>query len=849
MGEMKYLIVQTLDEEEQKFAEEVLKPSGGVSVSGSYVRGYGDDESVKTLREKNLIVEQVPDDVSLNWLEPADHQLNAELAQAEESEVSSLKGIAVDVPDVCVIQFKGPLRSEWKQQLEERGVELLSAKPDFAFKARLKDQSSETIEALDFVKRVVRYDPGERYKRLRKDTRRAKEHRQQVRQEERAARSASSETEAHHESHVEMAYAGDESEMTASAEGSAPNELYYSSAEGGAGDALGSAADEFDFAATVSVEEFSLEMAGGEGADAELASAETDDSSSALPQYDVKTHLPEQIEELGKALSADERIKNIEIGRFKIRFSCEEDSTVLRELSEMTQIVSRLDPYVEPELTVNWVKAAIGIQTEDATPLLAWDGSGVLVGVADSGVDDSHPDLQSPVLDSVISRTEADGDPESKGHGTHVCGIIAGDGTASQGKLRGVAPGARLVVQRLMNGSGKLSGLPLELGELFQEAYDRGVRIHNNSWGHKVDGRYSIDSYEVDQFVYDHPDFLVVFSAGNDGIQTENGQPAFDELGRILLMSVRSPATAKNALAVGASCSSRNDGPYAMRTWNYYNPKFAYPLVGDEPVCGDPGYLAAFSSRGPSDDERIKPDLVAPGTVVVSARKSGSIENKVYEHSEQYQYMSGTSQAAPVVSGAAAIIREYFSRERNHDASAALLKATLINGTTWLPISTAQMEVGQPNFHQGFGRLNLGLTLPSPNNQDFRLVFTDVDRKAAAALNSGIAAKSKRSRKVGVESGLPLLVTLAWTDKPGHGLQQNLDLTLVKPDGTKILGNHLMQRPSWSPRDRRNNVQQVVIVEPEPGPYLIHVIAYNTPFENQGFSLVATGKLTTDLLP
>lgn len=839
MGAMKYLIVQTLDEEERKFAEDALEPNGGISVSGAYVRGYGDDECANTLRERNLIVEQVPDEVSLNWLEPGDRQPAAELADAGESEMSPLRELAVDVPDVCVIQFAGPLLSKWRKKLDELGVELLSAKPGFAFKARVKTQSSQSIADLDFVKRVVRYDPGERYERLRKDTRRVKEHRQQVRQEERAAKSASSETETHYESLVEMAYAGDESEMTASAEDSAPNELYYSSAEGGA------------------VPE---PAASGAAGDSELASAETpggspsptptptDDSSSAFLQYDVKTHLPEQINELGEALRADDRIKDVEIGRFKIRFSCEEDSPVLQELTAMTQIVSRVDPYIEPELTINCVRSAIGVATEDETDLLPWDGTGVLVGVADSGVDDTHPDLRAPVLDPVISRAGTDGDPDPKGHGTHVCGVIAGDGTASLGKLRGVAPGARLVVQGLVDVNGKLKGLPLEMGDLFQEAYDRGVRIHNDSWGHKVDGRYSIDSYEVDQFVYDHPDFLVVFSVGNDGKQTENGQSAVDKFGRILLMSVRSPATAKNALAVGACCSSRKDGPYKLRTWSYYNPIFSRPLVSDEPVCGDAAYLAAFSSRGPSDDERIKPDLVAPGTVIVSARKFGSEEKKVYEGSDSYQYMSGTSQAAPVVSGAAAIIRQYFSQEHHHEASAALLKATLINGTTWLTSQTAQMEVGQPNFHQGFGRLNLGLTLPNPNNPELKLTFNDVDRNSQAALNGAVPARKRWLRRIEVESGLPLLVTLAWTDKPGHGLQQNLDLTVVKPDGQKVYGNHRMQRPSWAPLDRHNNIQQVVIEDPQPGIYVVYVLAYNTPFENQGFSLVATGKLTTDLV-
>ena len=845
MSELQYLIVQTLDNEEKQFAEAALKDFGEVTVSGSYVRGYGDDNCVKVLRGKNLIVEQVPDWLSLNWLEPSDSPKAATLSQDSESEASALRNLATNVPEVCIIQFKGPVRSKWKEELEKLGAEFLSAKPDFAFKALFKGKSIESIESLEFVKRVVRFDPAERYQQLRKNISRAKEYIQQAAQEELT-------TPASDMSEIPAGMALGESIAKAAEEASESSDhssVTFGVAEGGD---FTSDSSDFGFESADPPAEWEdpqlTSFTDDVAFHADFGSVATSEDLPALLQYDVKTQLPDQVPQLAEALKADARVKDIQVGQYKIRFSCEEDSPVLKDLSEMTQMVSRIDPYIEPELTVNCVKVAIGIETADTTPVLPWNGNGVLVGVADSGVDDLHPDLKNPVAE-VISRTPADGDPDAKGHGTHVCGIIAGDGTASQNKIRGVAPGARLIVQRLMDNQGKLSGIPLEMADLFQESYDKGVRVHNNSWGHKVDGRYSIDSYEVDQFVYDHPDFLVIFSAGNDGKQTENGQPTVDQFGRILLMSVRSPATAKNALAVGACCSSRGDGPFAKRTWKFYNPIFSYPMVSDEPVCGDPAYLAAFSSRGPSDDERIKPDLVAPGTVVVSARKSGSEEKRIYESSDQYQYMSGTSQAAPVVAGAAAIIREYFSTQHNYEPSAALMKATLINGTAWLPSSTSQMDVGQPNFHQGFGRLDLQQTLPNSNNADLRMVFTDVDRQAQGALNSSVAAKSQWVRKLVVESGLPLVVTLAWTDKPGHGLQQNLDLIVVKPDGSKILGNHLMQRPSWSPRDRRNNVQQVRIATPMPGTYSLHVTAYNTPFENQGFSVVATGKLATNLTP
>jgi hypothetical protein len=160
-------------------------------------------------------------------------------------------------------------------------------------------------------------------------------------------------------------------------------------------------------------------------------------------------------------------------------------------------------------------------------------------------------------------------------------------------------------------------------------------------------------------------------------------------------------------------------------------------------------------------------------------------------------------------------------------------------------------EVGQPNFHQGFGRLDLLAALPVPGNPEgFRLLFRDVDRKSAEALNKSVSGKGRWTGKVQIAAGVPLRATLCWTDKPGKGLQQELDLVVTFPDGKKkLVGNHLLKRLSAFPTDHRNNVEQVIIEKPEAGNYTINVLAYNTPFEDQGFSLVVTGKLMSDFLP
>ena len=123
----------------------------------------------------------------------------------------------------------------------------------------------------------------------------------------------------------------------------------------------------------------------------------------------------------------------------------------------------------------------------------------------------------------------------------------------------------------------------------------------------------------TDDFLYRHPTHLLVVAAGNDGVDTDlNGVIDAD--------SISSPATAKNVLAVGASENSRSptlggcmvSNP-VNRCWGDYLPLSGQPLTSDF-VSNNPSGMAAFSSRGPADDGRIKPDLVAPGSNIISAR-------------------------------------------------------------------------------------------------------------------------------------------------------------------------------------------------------------------------------------
>ncbi len=561
------------------------------------------------------------------------------------------------------------------------------------------------------------------------------------------------------------------------------------------------------------------------------------------------------------------------------------DGTMMRVTLNTTQItalaahngVRWIEPIVVNKL-VNDVSAGImGVQPVRNHHGL--DGEGQIVAVADTGLDTGvndatlHDDFEGrvsaihswaippdyhPWLDNT---SFDDGAADFDGHGTHVAGSVLGNGAASGGSIQGMAPAARLVFQAIeqycdfkpsagVPDGYYLVGIPDNLNTLFQHSYNDGARILTNSWGGSQDvsgnpihGQYTSESRNIDEFMWNNRDALILFAAGNDGHDGNSN-------GVIDADSLLVQATAKNCLTVGASENDRPAGsipppgydiPYGTGSWL---DKFPVNPIRTDHVSDDPEGMAAFSSRGPTDDGRIKPDVVAPGTNILSVRSSVGGEGwgllPVGDARRPfYMFMGGTSMATPLTAGTAALVRQYLQNACLHTSpSGALIKALIIHGAQAMAGQYPNPEVGDvPNNDEGWGRVNLERSLfPA---LPAKLEFYD---SATETLATGDV--SSHPLKI-VGNTVPLRATLVWTDFPGTvaaggALVNQLRLSLVAPDGVTVI--------QGSPAN--NNVQQVVIATPQIGTYTVRVSGVNVPtavqpevLKKQDFALVVTAGL------
>jgi len=500
-----------------------------------------------------------------------------------------------------------------------------------------------------------------------------------------------------------------------------------------------------------------------------------------VESFDPATEVASAVKKAGGTIRASQARNqaNVEI-----------DSDSIGELLQSDEIV-----YVAPVTKKKYHNDVAGnIIGSDKLQKTKYDGKKQIVSVADSGLDTGdlktiHPDLRGQVSKLIQVGPDA---ADYVGHGTHVLGSIVGKGTMSDGKVKGMAPGAKAVVYTLDDGLGGV--LDVDYNKVWTDAYKKGARINSLSVGSSEYAEYSYDSQLVDIFLWEHPDAISLVAAGNEGDLFE------DEF-----YTVSPPATSKNAVAVGASES--------------YRP--GYGSYSD-----DEYQVAVFSSRGPTSDGRIKPDVVAPGTSIFSTR---SIFSDGYDDIEgAYGLMSGTSMATPIAAGGVAQIRQYLQENGTTNPSGALMKALLIAGAE---------DLGDSVYRMGFGRVDL------PNSIDATFVDQQTGMKTNDTLTYEVEVDSDND---------PFNVTLVWTDYPAslyasRTLVNDLDLVVTSPSGEQFNGNDF-SGDSDDERDNLNNVEQVFLSKPEKGTYTVTVNGFNVPKGPQPFALASNGEITPTLI-
>lgn len=388
-------------------------------------------------------------------------------------------------------------------------------------------------------------------------------------------------------------------------------------------------------------------------------------------------------------------------------------------------------------------------------------GQGIVIGIGDDANPLNHIDFTG----RLINRTPMAGNF----HGVHVMGTAAGAGIVNE-LYRGYAPKATIVAQAF---SGILDNTPAYV-------QDYGMVITNNSYGNVVNdcktfGVYDLYSRVMDQQMNRFPNLQHVFAAGNSGAY--NCSPYLTGYSNVL----GGYQTAKNIIAVANTSNL--------------------------------GVLNASSSKGPVRDGRIKPEIAALGTSVISTYPGNG-----------YSSNSGTSMSSPAVAGGLALLyQRYRQLNANANPKNGLMKALLCNGATDLG------PVG-PDYGYGFGWMNLLRSVKMLEQGNY--------------FNTTVSLNATNTHTITIPAGIAQLkVMLYWNDSAAavfatQALVNDLDLEVTGPSGKSFPQKldtvpSLVNSVATTGPDHINNIEQVVINNPTAGSYSFSVKGTTIPFAGQ----------------
>ncbi|MCI0536848.1 MAG: S8 family serine peptidase [Verrucomicrobiales bacterium] len=540
------------------------------------------------------------------------------------------------------------------------------------------------------------------------------------------------------------------------------------------------------------------------------------------------------------------------------------------------------------------VRVAVATNSITTSNYLQLSGNGILVNVTDKGVDAAHPDLAGRVISPDPGQPQ-----DTEGHGTLVASLIAGSGSQSgsvsgtppgsgtNANFRGIAPAARILALSLSydpEANNWLTDTFLQETAAQTNYVLRGNEgaplISNNSWSYEGVNEYDSSAARFDAAVRDalpgvprSQPVIYVFPSGNSGDGSDTGFGGTPN-------SIPSPANAKNVITVGAIESLR----FITNSTTATN--FDGTITTNTPFLGmtDSDFeIVAFSGRGnvgigsEGTFGRFKPDVVAPGAFIIGARskdwnpdlaldpndeRSGVIRDLDNSLAPSYRFESGTSMAAPVVSGLLALLQEFFEQRvgsaARHTNSPALMKALLINGARSLG-GNYDLQVNNTINLQGWGIPNLTNMIP-----DMLATQSDQNRWPVRMFDehptNAVATGETRAWRVELSEDaqqVPFRVTLVWTDPPGNPavavkLVNDLDLIVSNTVTHAVYyGNNIPAFSDFTEQsdtnaapalDRINNVENVFLRDPGGSNLVVSVVGRRVNVNSVSDYHLATGR-------